>query len=428
MPTYYEGNLALTYYCADLDRIPRLTREEETMLVERLRLARSQPLPPKLVTQTKHRLVEGNQRLVLFLALKHVRTFARLDLEDLVQEGNLALLEATERCAFLHGTFSGYASVIVRGAFSKAHAQDWPVSITRDILQDLYQRDAIRNNTLLHAYSLDTPLRGSNDLTLADTLAASDSPPSSDTTEKTTLVEGLLAGLTERQRQVLSLRYGLDEADRHEHSLAEIAAQLGMTESGVCDTLKKALGACRRLAAKQNLPQHKQPSARHCYQPPRTERMTRKRLEQFAKLQEAEQTLRERGERITGKRLAALAHVDDRVGREYVRAHPDPAYEALLQAREQQRLEDAYATLQAQGQPVTLDRLVQLTSVGIKQASAFLNAKAGNDRERLTRAYVQLQTQGFKTIGRKRLAQAAQVSQHRAELFLREQMVENSHS
>src|SRR5260370_19258280 len=92
---------ALTYYRADLDRIAPLTREEEATLVERLRLARDHTLPPDIVTAAKQRLVEGMQRLVMFLALKQALRFVRQALEDLTQEARPALLQAADRCAFV---------------------------------------------------------------------------------------------------------------------------------------------------------------------------------------------------------------------------------------------------------------------------------------------------------------------------------------
>ncbi len=128
---------ALTYYRADLNRIAPLTREEEATLVERLRLAHDHTLPPDIVTQAKQRLVEGMQRLVLFLALKQAPRFVRQDLEDLTQEASLALLEATERCVFVRESFSGYASYVIRRAFATAWTRDFPVSITRDVLLEL---------------------------------------------------------------------------------------------------------------------------------------------------------------------------------------------------------------------------------------------------------------------------------------------------
>ncbi len=428
---------ALDYYRADLETIPPLTREEERDLVHHLRLAHEQQLLPlDRVTRARHRLIEGNQRLVLFLARTYYRRFRRLDLEDLIQEGSLALVAASMQCPYKRERFSGYASLAIRGAFARACAQDYSASISRDTLSALCQQGKVEEHAALHACSLDQALRSDDgDLLLGETLAApllvlpAPGEETTQTSAQTRQVEALLAGLTERQRQVVRLCYGLVPTDQHEWSLWEIAEQLHMTETGVSQTLKQALAACRRLAEQQSQSQqHTQQPVPRRYEPPRNEHMTRKRREQFEKLQEAEHTLRMQYQRLTARRLAATAHVDDRVAREYVRLHSDPAYEAMLLAREQQCLEEAYSTLQAQGQPVTLDRLIQLTSVSLKQASAFLTTKAGDDQERLATAYAQLQAQGYKTIGRKRLAQAARTSQHRAERFLREQAARAGHS
>ncbi len=426
MNAYALPTRALDYYRADLDTIPPLTREAQLVNQLPLFLAREQALPAHLVTQARHRLVEGNQRLILFLARQHYRRFKRLDLEDLIQEGSLALLEATERCAFSHEHFSGYASSVIRGAFTTAWTQDWPVSITRDILLDLNRGDHIRGNPLLAADSLDARLAGSEDLTLADVLDASSTSsawPAADP-QKTMLLERLLGGLSARQRQVVRLRYGLDEADQREWSLREIAEQLHTSENGVRSILTHALATCRRLAEKQGAASRPQPQRQRPRPPTEplcSERMAQKQRERLAKLQEAEQLLRERGERITGKRLAELAHVDNRVARAYARTHRDPAYEAMLHQHAQQHLAEACAQLEEQGQPVTLQRLVHLAPVSAREASAFLNARAGNAQERLTRAYAQVQAHGWKKLGSRRLAQAAQVSEQRAVLLLRAQ-------
>jgi len=358
----------LVYYRADLRRIAPLTREEESLLVGQLRLARQGLLPAQLARRARQRLVEGNQPLVVYLARKYHASFRRLDLEDLIQEGNLALVQATERCPYRGETFSGYASLAIREGFAYARCHDWPIYLSRDVLSGFHQRGEIEDNALLHACSLDHPVQE-----------------------------------------------GKDRAP-----LAEIAERLDLPETNVSQTLKRALVACRRLHA-QHVRQQGQghtPRAPHRYQEARNERMAHKRLEQFQKLEEAALALRAQGKHIGAKRLAAAAHVDDRVAREYVRTHRDEAYEQAQRQAEQQRLEEAYASLEAQGMPQTLDRLCQLASVGVKTASVFLQAKAGNDRERLAAAYAQLQ--GLKKIGRRRLAQAVQVSEHRAEIFLRE--------
>ncbi|MGH3182282.1 MAG: sigma factor-like helix-turn-helix DNA-binding protein, partial [Streptosporangiaceae bacterium] len=217
----------------------------------------------------------------------------------------------------------------------------------------------------------------------------------------------------------LRLRYGLDETDGREHSLTEIAAHLGISDTAVSSLLKHALISCRRLAEKWGASEE-QP-------PPRQSAATRRnaqpanRLAQVTRLREAEQTLREQGERLTGNRLAEVAHVDPHFAREYARTHRDPTYEAHLDERAYQRLAEACRHLQAQGQKVTVPALVRLTRLGSKVVGAFLNARAGNAPERLTTAYARLQAQGWSKIGCRRLSQAAQVSEHRAKLFLREQ-------
>ncbi len=417
----------LTYYRADLAQIAPLSREEEVGLVGNLRLARTGALPVSQGTQARHRLVEGNQYLVVFLALRVHRHFRRQGLEDLIQEANLSLLEATEQCPYRTETFSGYASLAIRRGFARACCHDLPVYVSLDILHRLYKRKELRELALFHAASLDQPVEAQGETPLAETLAA---PPltlsnRADDSEKTALVQQLLAGLTEQQRQVVCLRFGLDPEDGREWSLAEIAGRLNLPESNVTQTLKRALVACRRLY-EQQVPQQEYGSTLHTpyrYQEPRNERMAHKRLEQFQKLEEAALALRAQGKPIGAKRLAALAHVDDRVAAEYVRMHQDEAYEHVQQRAEQERLEEASALLQTQGRPVTLNRLCQLTGVGIKSASTFLHAKAGNAQERLATAYAQLQAGGVKTIGRKRLAQAAQVSQNRAGRFLRKRQV-----
>ncbi len=414
----------LAYYRTDLARIAPLSREEEAGLVGLLRLARTDTLPAPLATAARHRLVEGNQYLVVFLALRVHTHFRRQGLEDLIQEASLSLLEATEQCPYRTETFSGYASLAIRRGFARACCHDLPVSVSLDILHHLYKRRELRELVPFHAASLDHPVEEQGETPLAETLAASPLTLSTreDDPEKTALVQRLLAGLTEQQRQVVRLRFGLDPDDGREWSLAEIAERLNIPESNVSQTLKRALAACRRLY-KQQVCQQEQGNlhAPYRYQEPRDERMAHKRLEQFQKLEEAALALRAQGKPIGAKRLAALAHVDDRVAAEYVRTHRDEAYERVQQQAEQERLEEASALLQAQGRPVTLNRLCQLTGVGIKSASMFLHARAGNAQERLETAYAQLQARGVKTIGRKRLAQAAQVSQNRAERFLRKQ-------
>src|SRR5258708_21287887 len=117
----------LVYYRADLRRIAPLTREEEAMLVGQLRLARQGLLPAQLARQARQRLVEGNQPLVVYLARKYHASFRRLDLEDLIQEGNLAPVQATQRCPYRWEAFSGYASLEISKGITHPPSHDSPI-------------------------------------------------------------------------------------------------------------------------------------------------------------------------------------------------------------------------------------------------------------------------------------------------------------
>src|SRR5712692_2192666 len=419
-----------TYYLADLDAIPRLSREEETQVLYHLQLTHEGRLPAEVGIQAKHRLIEGNQRLVIFLAQKWRPSFRRLHLDDLIQEGNLALLDAAEHGHHLGETFSAYAAKAIRSRFLKVRSCDQPLSLSPSILRTLSEHGELSDNVLFHACSLDRPLGQSETNTLADTLIAPVCDMTPQASEETlALVETLLAGLTERQRQLLHLRYGLDPADAHEHTNIEMAQMLNLSEVNVCETLQRALNACRRLADRitqraadpsQQPPIRKQ-GVPHRYVEPYNERMARKRHEQYEKLEAAFALLRTQGERITSHTLSAAAHVDSRVTREFLRTRRDMQVEEERQHVEERRLEEAYATLQAQGTPITMPVLCRMAQVSAGVAGAFIRKKAGNEQERLLAAYASLQAQGVKPIGKGRLGQAAQVSKSTAGQFLRTQ-------
>ncbi len=417
----------LVYYRADVDSIPRLSRDEEEALLHCIRLAREHRIPVHLGTLAKRRLIEGNQPLIIFLAQKYRPGFHRLHLDDLIQEGNLALLAATEHCHHIGDTFSSYAAKAVRTAFLHAQSYDQPMYVSPSILHTLRERGELGDNVLLHSCSIDRPLNGYDTKTLADTLttpAPDITPQASEDTTK--WVEALLAGLTERQRQLLSLRYGLDPADAREHTNIEIAQMLNLSETNVCETLQRAINACRRIyehttqgAACPPQQQLREQHPPHRYVEPHNEKMAHKRLEQYEKLQAAFASLRAQEQRITSHTLSAAAHVDSRVAREFIRTYRDTEYEQERTGADQKRLEEAYALLQAQERPITAPTLCQMAQVSATAAGAFIRKKAGDEQGRLLAAYERLQAQGVKPIGKGRLAQAAQVSKNTAAGFLR---------
>jgi ferritin len=135
-------------------------------------------------------------------------------------------------------------------------------------------------------------------------------------------------------------------------------------------------------------------------------------------LQDAFARLRAEGTRINAKSLAATAHVDHKVAKEFLRTHWNDEMEQEQLLRDHDSLEQAYALLQARGEPITSRALCKVAHVDLTQVGAFLRSKAGNEEQRMHEAYARLQREGVTPIGRGRLARAAQVSRDRSAKYL----------
>jgi DNA-directed RNA polymerase sigma subunit (sigma70/sigma32) len=103
--------MAIDQYLRQVRWIPPLTDEEEERLmacVERGKAERGKSCPDEQVLadtkRARDRLVEGYQRLVMYLARRYLYYTRRLEWSDLIQEGNLGLMEAIER----HDVRTGY--------------------------------------------------------------------------------------------------------------------------------------------------------------------------------------------------------------------------------------------------------------------------------------------------------------------------------
>src|SRR5713226_5104646 len=95
--------MALDQYMRLVKQIPRLTSEEEVCLflwVEQGRAEQLSPVPDGRILEraqlARERLVEGYQHFVIYTAKKYRRNAHRLELLDLISEGNLGLLRALD--------------------------------------------------------------------------------------------------------------------------------------------------------------------------------------------------------------------------------------------------------------------------------------------------------------------------------------------
>ena len=271
-------------YLKEIGRVPLLSMEDEKTLAMAIEAGEREALKNGAADNTviiggeeaKRKLTEANLRLVVSIAKKYVgRGMLFL---DLIQEGNLGLIRAVEKFDYRKGyKFSTYATWWIRQAITRALADQARtiripvhmvetinrlIKISRQLLQELGRdptveeiatemgltpekvREVIKISQ--EPISLETPIGEEEDSHLGDFIEDQEAVAPAEAASVMLLKEKMadvLKNLTERERKVLVLRFGLE--DGHQRTLEEVGQEFGVTRERIRQIEAKALRKLR---------------------------------------------------------------------------------------------------------------------------------------------------------------------------------------
>jgi RNA polymerase primary sigma factor len=293
---------AVQSYLNEIGRVRLLTAAEEVELAERMargdaaraRLNSGEPLEPRLRLalradgergeEARQHLIQANLRLVVSIAKKYIGR--GLSLLDLIQEGNIGLMRAVEKFDPHAGNrFSTYATWWIRQAVTRALAEQsrtirLPVHMSDSVgqvkraserlSQALGRQPTIeeiaramdqpidRVTKVLEAarmpISLATPVGEEGEHTLGDFISDTVHAPPLDAAAARLMrqdLEQALSQLSERERKILNLRYGI--MDGRHRTLEEVGREMGMTRERARQIEAEALRRLRSSEAGSHL-------------------------------------------------------------------------------------------------------------------------------------------------------------------------------
>ena len=254
-------------YLKEIGTVPLLSAEEE------LRLARRKAEGDEYA---KERLIEANLRLVVSIAKRY--TGRGMSFLDLVQEGNLGLIKGVEKFDYTKGyKLSTYATWWIRQSVTRALAdQARTIRVPVHMVETINKMSKMqRKLTLELGYepsvaeladalemsedkvmeimqiarepaSLETPIGEEDDSNLGDFVADSNVVTPEGNVESVMLrehIDALLSDPKERERQVIVLRFGLE--DGHPRTLEEVGKEFNVTRERIRQIEAKALRKLR---------------------------------------------------------------------------------------------------------------------------------------------------------------------------------------
>ena len=280
-------------YLREIGRVPLLSAAQEISLAKRMdrgKLERQKPRREQSLRivydaeDAQRALTEANLRLVVSVAKKYIGR--GMSLLDLIQEGNIGLIRAVEKFDYTKGfKFSTYATWWIRQAITRAIADQArtiriPVHMvetinrlirtSRRLLQELGREptseeiamemqispDRVREILKIsqEPVSLETPIGEEDDSHLGDFIEDHGALAPAEAASHQLLkeqVKDALGGLTQREQEVLRLRFGLD--DGRSRTLEEVGKEFKVTRERIRQIEAKALRKLRHPSRSRRL-------------------------------------------------------------------------------------------------------------------------------------------------------------------------------
>jgi len=274
-PSSVRMNDPVRMYLKEIGRVPLLNADQEIALAKRIEAGDE---------EAKQELAEANLRLVVSIAKRYVGR--GMSFLDLIQEGNMGLMKAVDKFDYTLGfKFSTYATWWIRQAITRAIADQARtiripvhmvetinklIRIQRQLLQDLGReptpeeigaemdmptkkvRDILK--IAQEPVSLETPIGEEDDSHLGDFIKDKDATSPEQHASYEMLKEQLeevLDTLTDREENVLRLRFGLD--DGRTRTLEEVGRVFGVTRERIRQIEAKALRKLRHPSRSNQL-------------------------------------------------------------------------------------------------------------------------------------------------------------------------------
>ena len=274
-------------YLKEIGRVPLLSADEEIVLAKQIEAGAQEDATYKdiqLSKKAKKKLVDANLRLVVSIAKRYVgRGMLFL---DLIQEGNLGLIKAVDKFDYTKGyKFSTYATWWIRQAITRAIADQARtiripvhmvetinklIRISRQLLQDkgreplpeeiaegmgiTVERVREIQKIAQEPVSLETPIGEEEDSHLGDFIEDQDAVAPDDAASYILLqeqIEDVFTCLTDREQQVLILRFGLK--DGKPRTLEEVGQHFNVTRERIRQIEGKALTKLRNRGKRDKI-------------------------------------------------------------------------------------------------------------------------------------------------------------------------------